>query len=84
MSLTKDDLSKIANLIKAGNELILIQLDELKSRLFNLETKNNREHKEILEKIEEIRKLNVEDIDELYIDVQKLEKRVTKLEAKVA
>lgn len=48
-----------------------------------MESKNDREHKEILEKIEELRKSYTEDVDDVCVDVDKLEKRVTKLEAKV-
>lgn len=86
MSLTNEDLKKIENLFKAGNELIFIRLDKLEARIFNLEMgmkKNHQEHMEILEQIKELRESLSEDINTICEDVDKLDRRVTKLESKV-
>lgn len=80
--LTKDDLEKIRNVMKSEVELISIRIDKLESMIENLTVANQREHREILRKIEQIKNMKTEDIEAIADDVTKLEKRVSRLEAK--
>lgn len=82
MSLTKDDIGKITKAIKSENELVLIRLEKLESQILNLKLDNHHEHDELKDQMASLRKMESEDLQAIFHDLQKLEKRVLKLEVK--
>ncbi|EKD56027.1 MAG: hypothetical protein ACD_58C00317G0019 [uncultured bacterium] len=84
MSLTNEDLNKIRNVVRAENELIEIRFEKLEDKINVLKVENKIEHQELKRLIIELKKMENEDTSAFYTDLNKLEKRVTKLEVKVA
>jgi len=77
MALTKKDLEKIGEVVdeKVTREIGSLRL-EMNQRFDMADEKNTKEHQEILEKIEQVKQMETEDIEVLYTDVVKIKKKV--------
>lgn len=73
---------KLVKCIKAETKIVMARIDRLEERMNTLDIDNRREHREILTKIEALRNTENEDILAINKDVEKLEKRVVRLQAK--
>lgn len=87
MSLTNEDLNKIRKIVRSENESIIIRLDNLEMRikLIELDCQHFRkEFERVKESLAQLKKMEDEDSKAFFTDLIKLEKRVAKLEVKIA
>ncbi len=77
MALNDKDLKKIGEVVKTKvtKEIGFLRL-EMNQRFDKTDEKMGSNHKEVLEKIEEIKKMESEDIQAVADDVAKLEKKI--------
>lgn len=85
MALTKQDKEDIGQIIKeqvteivdtkVTKEIGFLRLG-MNQRFDQADSKNTKEHQEILQKIEQVKQMETEDIQVLYTDVARLKKKM--------
>ena len=77
MALTKKDKKDIGEIVevKVSKEIGFLRL-EMNQRFDQTDKKIDGNHKEVLEKIDQIRKMESEDITVIYEDIAKIKKRL--------
>lgn len=77
MALSDKDLNKIGEIVdqKITREIGSLKL-EMNQRFDQADSKNTKEHQEIIQKIEQVKQMETEDIQVLYRDVERLKKKV--------
>jgi len=73
MPLNDKDLEKIGTIV--NKEIGSLRL-EMNQRFDETRVENTKEHQEIIEKIDQIKQMETEDIEVLYADVARLKKKV--------
>lgn len=77
MALSDNDLQKIGEIVevKITKEIGSLRL-EMNQRFDEADVKNTREHQEIIQKIEQVKQMETEDVQILYTDVDRLKKKL--------
>ncbi len=75
---------KIGKLVDSGAESLRARIDSLEQKLDISIAENQKEHSAIIQKLDQIKKMEFEDTMAIVEDFEKLKKRVKKLETKVA
>lgn len=81
--LTKSDINKIANIVKAGNELVGARIDRLEEYMRQRFDEVDGRIDNVERKIDQLIKTEDEDIQVAYKEIQLLKIRLKKLESKV-
>ncbi len=79
MSLTKTDLDKITNVIKATYELVSARMDKMEENMNRRFDENDRQHVAMHEKIDQLSTRENEDLFAVNEDIRSMKSRLKKV-----
>lgn len=83
MSLTKEDLKKIKDVVNSGNEVISARIDSFEAYIKERFDKTDQRLEHIEKKIEQLIKTETEDIQVAFKEIKVLKSRLKKIESKI-
>lgn len=78
MSLTKDDLTKIKNVVNASAEVTNARIDKFEENVNRRFEENDRQHDRIIAKVDQLFKTEHEDILAVYEDIDIINTKLKK------